>query len=211
MIVDWGVHVLGKAITTVKDIFTGETGRRLGSHLWDVYEAAGGGRNGRYAVAKTIALLAVPRPDMCIRAIYKGSGREISSECGQAALEVLPFIKACRLAREAEGAGELGSAGAAARLRYEASPKHGRVRRGRSNPAPVNGQEALDFSIPLGPNTPRRIGIDYETGEFVVFHRTREGVYHGHVRTWGELTPQMQATLRRGGLVDKRGRITIGK
>jgi RHS repeat-associated protein len=107
MIIDWGVYEAGKAITTVKDIFTGELGRRLGSHLYDVYEAAGGGRRGRFAVIKTIAGLAVPDVDRCIRAIYGGTRREISSECGQAALQALPFLAACRVVRKANRADRL--------------------------------------------------------------------------------------------------------
>ncbi|MNF00363.1 hypothetical protein D3C80_1991820 [compost metagenome] len=37
----------------------------------------------------------------------------------------------------------------------------------------------------IGPNTDRRIGIS--KGEFVVLDKTRDGLYHGHVRSWSEL------------------------
>lgn len=47
-------------------------------------------------------------------------------------------------------------------------------------------------------------------GDFVVFDRTSEGVFHGHVRPWNELTPQKQNTLRRSGMADRRGRILVG-
>jgi len=30
-------------------------------------------------------------------------------------------------------------------------------------------------------------------------------VFHGYVRSWSELRPEMQAALRRAGLVDARG------
>lgn len=43
------------------------------------------------------------------------------------------------------GAGE--SAGAMRRLDYEGAPYHGKVENAVNGRAPVNGQEALDFSI----------------------------------------------------------------
>jgi RHS repeat-associated protein len=103
-----------------------------------------------------------------------------------------------------------GDLGAAQRPRYEPAPYHRGVQSGQKNPAPVNGQEALDFSIPISPNTSRRVGIDYQTGAFVVFDETMTGVFHGHVRTWNELTQRMQAALRTWGFVDKRGNIMVG-
>jgi hypothetical protein len=66
-------------------------------------------------VIKTIAGLAVPNVDQCIRAIYGGTRRQISSECGQAALEVLPFLASCRVARKANRAGNGGKGGAGPR------------------------------------------------------------------------------------------------
>ena len=59
-------------------------------------------------------------------------------------------------------------------------------------------------------NTNRRIGIS--EGEFVVLDQTSggafpSGVFHGHVRSWGELTSRMQAVLRKAGLVTKGGKI----
>ncbi len=69
----------------------------------------------------------------------------------------------------------------------------------------MNGQDALDASISFNPNTTRRVGIDYATGNFVIFDETLGGVFHGHIRPWSELTQQMQAALRRSGLVNNRG------
>jgi hypothetical protein len=43
--------------------------------------------------------------------------------------------------------------------------------------------------------------------EFVVLDKTSDGLYHGHVRSWGELDQKMQAILRKAGLVDKKGNI----
>lgn len=62
----------------------------------------------------------------------------------------------------------------------------------------------VDLSIPVG--VTRRIGIDYNTRQFVVFDYHGTG-FHGHVRTWQELDPVMQAMLRRAGMVDRRGNI----
>ena len=109
----------------------------------------------------------------------------------------------------AEGAGN--SVGAARRLTYEASPKHGSTARGSISAAPRNGQEALDLSIQVKPTSPRRVGIDYKTGEFNVFDQTSSGVFHGHVRTWDQLTPEMQRALKQAGMVDSRGRILGGQ
>jgi len=110
-----------------------------------------------------------------------------------------------------EGAGSGGSVGAAKRLIYEASPKHGPTAKGSISAAPRNGQEALDLSIQVKSTSPRRVSIDYGTGEFNVFDQTSPGIFHGHVRTWNELTSEMQRTLRQSGMVDSRGRILGGQ
>jgi hypothetical protein len=81
---------------------------------------------------------------------------------------------------------------------------------------PSDGQTALDDSFPL-PNTDRRIGVDVKNKEFVVLDRTGNlvrnkkvvgGVYHGHVRTWDKLSPEMRKALKPYIKVNKRGLIT---
>lgn len=84
------------------------------------------------------------------------------------------------------------------------------VARTGASPGPINGQDALDSSVPIGSNTSRRVGIDYHTGDFVVFDEHAPGRFHGHVRSWGELTQRMQSTLRRSGMAGRRGRIITG-
>jgi len=42
------------------------------------------------------------------------------------------------------------------------------------------------------------------------FDEHASGMFHGHVRTWEDLTQAMQSTLRRAGMVDNRGNIFIG-
>lgn len=105
-----------------------------------------------------------------------------------------------------------GSVGAMRRYEYEASPKHGATQRGNIAPAPKNGQAALDNSVQVKSTSPRRVGIDYEAGEIVVFDETHpgKGVYHGHTRTWEELTPEMRKALIESGYTDRRGQILTG-
>ncbi len=96
---------------------------------------------------------------------------------------------------------------------YEASPKHGKTSRemakGTSNPAPTDGQKALDNSVQVKLTSPRRVGVDPDNNEFVVFDETNPGqdIFHGHVRSWDELTSQMQNALIKAGKVTKRGQI----
>ncbi len=94
-------------------------------------------------------------------------------------------------------------------LTFQPSPKHGRNQRGNAAPEPSNPQRTLEESISFNPNTTRRVGVDYRSGEFAVFDETfnGSGIYHGHVRTWNELTQQMQSALRRAGLVTNKGKI----
>jgi len=99
------------------------------------------------------------------------------------------------------------SVGAMRRNTFEASPKHGPAARGRASAGPVNGQQALDHSLQVKGTSPRRVGIDYDTGQFTVLDQTTEGVFHGHVRPWSELTPDMQRVLRDAGMVDRKGNI----
>ncbi|MFJ1599219.1 polymorphic toxin-type HINT domain-containing protein [Streptomyces sp. NPDC088261] len=106
---------------------------------------------------------------------------------------------------------------------YEAGGKHGTSARGSSrgtnSAEPLNGQAALDNSVPVKGTSPRRVGVDVENGEIVVLDRTVQrpckcggggtnDIYHGHVREWGDLHIDMQNSLRRAGLVDRRGRVT---
>jgi len=115
------------------------------------------------------------------------------------------------LAAAAEGASGGGEPPDGGRPRYEPSPKHGPVQRGDVAAAPRDGQAALDRSVQVKPTSARRVGVDPANQEIVVFDETYLGqqVFHGHVRSWSELRPEMQAALRRAGLVDARGRIIV--
>ena len=63
----------------------------------------------------------------------------------------------------------------------------------------------MDNSVSIGPNTTRRVGIS--DGEIVVFDETTSGVFHGHVRSWNELSEIMKSVLGKAGMVNKKGRI----
>jgi hypothetical protein len=63
----------------------------------------------------------------------------------------------------------------------------------------------LDNSFLVEDTSPRRIGVS--RGQFVVLDRTREGLYHGHVRIWKELERGMQNILKEHGIVTGRGKI----
>ena len=91
--------------------------------------------------------------------------------------------------------------------RYEQSPKHGKSQRGNVAPAPTNGQATLDTSVQVRSTSPRRVGVDPSTGEFVVFDQTTRGVFHGHVRNWDGLTQGMRNALIKSGQVNRRGKI----
>ena len=85
--------------------------------------------------------------------------------------------------------------------------------RPNKSPAPKDGQEALDNSVPVknkdGTDSKRRVGVS--DGEFVVLCPTLDGEWHGHVRPWdggeGErLTPSMKKALEKAGMANVRGR-----
>ena len=86
---------------------------------------------------------------------------------------------------------------------YEDAPYHTTGNSVKS-PRPINGQAALDNSIQISPNAPRRIGVS--NGQFVVLDQTSVGIFHGHVRTWNELTNKMQSVLYKWGVVTKNGK-----
>ena len=92
---------------------------------------------------------------------------------------------------------------------FESNPKHGPVQRGDSNPAPKNPQEILNNSVEISKNTSRRVGVDKKNDEFNIFDETQPGkaIFHGHTRTWGELTEAMKSALIKSGLVNHKGKI----
>jgi hypothetical protein len=125
--------------------------------------------------------------------------------------------------RSGEGGGDddepfpLRSLGPVRRRLYEANAgKHGPVQRGRVSREPKNGQDALDFSVPVKPTSRLRVGVDYDESVFVVlrFHDVGEfrdslnfEIFHGYVVDWPSLTQEQRNALMRWGLANLRGRI----
>ena len=176
--------------------------------MYDADVRAGGGIKGKFMAASTFAYRVTQPIYDCGDGLAHGGGAAANfSNCGQAAAFVVG-PKLGRLVRcEAEVADGVG---ALRRLEFEPSPRHGLRDRGRVSRGPTNGQAALDHSLQVRSTSPRRVGIDYDSGEFVVFNRTLGNTYHGHVRPWQELERPMQKALRDAGMADRRGRIREG-
>ncbi|MEQ4616654.1 MAG: hypothetical protein ABN482_01240, partial [Corticimicrobacter sp.] len=96
-------------------------------------------------------------------------------------------------------------------LEYKPASYHGRTDSLLKSRAPANGQAALDYSIQVKSTSPRRVGIDYSNKEFVVFDKTIGAEYHGHVRAWKDLHPDMRNALIRSGMADSKGAILPGR
>ena len=92
-------------------------------------------------------------------------------------------------------------------LEFDAASYHGKKNTPRKSKGPENGQEALDNSLQVKPTSPRRIGIDPATNEYVVFDKTAGDVYHGHVRPWDKLHQDMKNALIKAEKVDNKGNI----
>ena len=89
--------------------------------------------------------------------------------------------------------------------RYEDAAYHTAQGNKIKSARPIDGQKALDISIPYETNRPHRIAVYQD--QFVVLFQTLPGLYHGHVRSWNELEPNMQKALRKKNLVRKNGKI----
>jgi Tfp pilus assembly protein PilE len=89
--------------------------------------------------------------------------------------------------------------------KYEDAPYHTSFGNSIKSKAPSNGQRALDCSVSIGENSSRRIGIS--DGEFVVLDQTSPRLFHGHVRSWADLTDKMKKALVNSNLVSLKGKI----
>ena len=95
---------------------------------------------------------------------------------------------------------------------YEKAPYHGVKDNSIKSRAPIDGQGALDNSIQVKETNPRRVGIDPTTNEFVILDRTRVAndgteIYHGHVRSWDDMTVEQQNALIKNKKVNRKGKI----
>lgn len=92
-------------------------------------------------------------------------------------------------------------------LKYEAALYHGSVSNAIKPKVPSNPQKALNESIKIKDISDRRIAVDKNTGDFVIFDKTIDNIYHSHVRTWNELTQEMKNLLINKGFVNRKGKI----
>ncbi len=150
------------------------------------------------------------------RPIQPEVGDRIGKEGGKAILQ-MPLLR-IRFGEQEGVTSVEGGVGADRQLRFEPSPRHppGVAPRPGVSPGPLNGQDALNNSLPINPNTARRVGIDYEAGDFVIFDETHggTGIFHGHVRPWNAEVPGVhpvpndaKAVLRKWFGVTKAGKI----
>ena len=74
---------------------------------------------------------------------------------------------------------------------------------------PTNGQRALDNSVGIPAEEPRRIGIDPVVGEIVVFTINERSRYAGTVRSWQQLSKEEQDALIDNDLINEQGAIIL--
>jgi len=92
-------------------------------------------------------------------------------------------------------------------LVFDAASYHGKTDTPIKSKGPTNGQVALENSVQVKPTSPRRIGVDPDTNEFVVFDQTGGDIYHGHVRQWDKLHQDMKNALLKAKKVNNKGNI----
>lgn len=99
---------------------------------------------------------------------------------------------------------------------YERNPKHHFIDRGRVSRAPVNGQDALDYSVAVPPTPKQRVGVDYDDRAFAVLRFHDFGVFrdslnyeifHGYAVDWRGLTQHQKNALMRWGFANLKGKI----
>ncbi|HSC25175.1 MAG TPA: hypothetical protein VLB80_03110 [Candidatus Babeliales bacterium] len=88
---------------------------------------------------------------------------------------------------------------------YKDAEYHNINSNGLKSKSPKNGQELLDNAFSIEGSQDSFIAIDGK--EFVVFYKTMTHEFHGHIRTWKQLTHFMKNTLIHQGLVRRSGKI----
>jgi hypothetical protein len=123
------------------------------------------------------------------------------------------FSQAAAVSKVIEGGGPYG-------IYQDAGYHHFQSKGSVKSKAPIDGQKALDTSVIVKNKGTsiligkKRIAIQAE-GEYVVLDMTSRGnpekglkpIFHGHVRSWDELTTDMKEALKREGFTDNKGRI----
>ncbi|AIL66132.1 hypothetical protein NOVO_09090 [Rickettsiales bacterium Ac37b] len=98
------------------------------------------------------------------------------------------------------------------KVQYEDAPYHHQNSQGIKNPAPTNPLPTLKNSVKISDNSDRRVGVDVEHKEFVIFDKTRnlpdgDSVYHGHVRSWSGLEQSQKNALFEAEMTDLKGKV----
>jgi hypothetical protein len=96
-------------------------------------------------------------------------------------------------------------------IKFENNPKHVKKDRAGANKAPENPDITLENSFQVSENSTRRVGVDMETGEFNIFDEHTEGVFHGHSRSWNELSQAQKNVLIKNKVVNVKGKILKSK
>ncbi len=95
---------------------------------------------------------------------------------------------------------------------YVGAKYHAKKASAIKSAAPKNGQDALDFSLPIGP----RIRVGISENEIVILARTLlrpqgGSEWHGYATTWDDLESNQESeilkTLKKNGLVKNNGKI----
>jgi RHS repeat-associated protein len=89
MLKGWAGESAGNIAGGVSDFFTGKTFYAVGEEMHRAYEAAGGGAKGRFMAMSTLAYFLTQPAFGCWDAVRAGRPRDISSNCGRAAAELL--------------------------------------------------------------------------------------------------------------------------
>jgi hypothetical protein len=86
--------------------------------------------------------------------------------------------------------------------------KHGDQKVGNISPRPLDGQTALDHSVLVKQKRQgfsQRIAV--EADHFIILDEQEPGKFHGHQRTWKELSSSQKEALVREKITDRNGRI----
>ncbi len=90
---------------------------------------------------------------------------------------------------------------------YEGADYHGSEGNSVKSAGPENGQQALNESIIVKQKANGSTRIATQGDKFVVLMEHMAGKFHGHVRTWSQLAPEMKNALIKAGKTNVKGKI----
>jgi hypothetical protein len=88
---------------------------------------------------------------------------------------------------------------------YKDTKYHHKNSDGSKSKSPKNGQQLLNNAYKIESSEDALIAV--EEDYFVIFYKTMEREFHGHIRQWNQLTDHMKNTLIRNGLTKRSGKI----